>query len=71
MATNNPTPEDRFINALTEALLTFNDYAEEFAFRVEDGTTVTVDFYDLSHGFGEIETSLTADLSTLTVTKEN
>ena len=72
MAENNtPTREDRFINALTEALLTFNDFAEEFAFRVDDGTTVAVEFFDPNHGFGEVETVLKADLSTLIVTKES
>ena len=68
---NAPTHEDRFINAITEALLTYNDLAEEFAFRVEDGTTVSVEFYDANYGFGEVETVLSADLSTLTVTKES
>ena len=65
-------PKDRFIAALTEALNHYNETAaEEFAFRVDDGTTVAVEFFDPNHGFGEIETVLKADLSTLTVTEEN
>ena len=68
MAENTATPRDRFIEAIAEALRTFGESAWEFDFLIDDDSIVHVGFYDAR---GEIGNTLTADLSTLTVTEEN
>ena len=61
-------PKDRFINAVTEALNHYNQTAaDEFGFDIGDDA-ITVEFYDVT---GAPSGTLTADLSTITVTEEN
>ena len=68
MSENTPTPKYRFLDAVTEALHTFNHYADEFGFDIGDDGRVTIEFYNDE---GKIVTALTAYLLTLDVTEEN
>lgn len=61
-------PKDRFITALHEALNHYNETAaDEFGFEISDDM-IGVEFYDAT---GAPSGTVTADLSTITVTEED
>ena len=62
------TPRERFLDAIAEALNHYNETAaDEFGFDF-DSDTINVEFYDST---GAPSGMVTADLSTIAVTKEN